>query len=39
MVNKSTGADPRATKMLIDTLTDAEKKAGMKAPYRPRPGG
>jgi hypothetical protein len=29
LVNKSTGADPHATKMLIDTLKDAEKKAGV----------
>jgi hypothetical protein len=32
LVNKSTGADMRATKMLIDMLKDAEKKAGMTPP-------
>ena len=32
LVNKSTGADLRATKMLIDMLKDAEKKAGMTPP-------
>ena len=36
LVNKSTGADLRATKMLIDTLKDAEKKAGA-APPEPSP--
>ena len=37
LVNKSTGADLRATKMLIDTLKDAEKKAGVTAPPEPAP--
>ena len=32
MVNKSASADLRATKMLIDMLKDAEKKAGMTPP-------
>jgi hypothetical protein len=31
LVDKSTGADLRATKMLIDMLKDIEKRAGMKA--------
>jgi hypothetical protein len=35
LVNKSTGADLRATKMLIDTLKDAEKKAGVMPPPEP----
>ena len=35
LVNKSTGADLRATKMLIDTLKDAEKKAGVQPPPEP----
>ena len=35
LVNKSTGADLRATKMLIDTLKDAEKKAGVTQPPEP----
>jgi hypothetical protein len=34
LVSKSTGADLRATKMLIDMLKDAEKKAGMTAAVR-----
>jgi Family of unknown function (DUF5681) len=37
LVNKSTGADLRATKMLIDTLKDAEKKAGVVPPAEPAP--
>ena len=37
LVNKSTGADLRATKMLIDTLKDAEKKAGVTQPPEPTP--
>jgi hypothetical protein len=32
LVNKSTCADLRATKMLIDMMKDAEKKAGAAAP-------
>src|SRR3974390_2027987 len=35
LVNKSTGADLRATKMLIDTPKDAEKKAGVTQPPEP----
>jgi hypothetical protein len=35
LVNKSTGADLRATEMLIDTLKDAEKKAGVVPPAEP----
>jgi Family of unknown function (DUF5681) len=31
LVDKSTGADLRATTMLIDMLKDIEKRAGMKA--------
>jgi hypothetical protein len=37
LVNKSTGADLRATKILIDTLKDAEKKAGVAPPPEPAP--
>ena len=37
LVNKSTGADLRATKMLIDTLKDAEKKAGVTQPPEAAP--
>ena len=37
LVNKSPGADLRATKMLIDTLKDAEKKAGVTQPPEPAP--
>jgi hypothetical protein len=37
LVNKSTGADLRATKMLIDALKDAEKRAGVTAPPEPGP--
>jgi hypothetical protein len=36
LVNKSAAADLRATKMLVDMLKDAEKKAGM-APSEPAP--
>jgi hypothetical protein len=32
LVNKSAGADLRATRMLIDTLKDVEKKAGVTQP-------
>jgi hypothetical protein len=35
LVNKSTGAELHATKMLIDTLKDAEKKAGVAPPSEP----
>ena len=35
LVNKSTGADLRATTMLIDTLKDAEKEAGVTQPPEP----
>ena len=37
MVNESTRANLRATKMLIDMLKDAEKKAGVTAPPEPAP--
>jgi hypothetical protein len=37
LVNKSAGADLRATKMLIDTLKDVEKKAGVTQPPEPAP--
>jgi len=37
LVNKSTGADLGATKMLIDALKDAEKKAGVAQPPEPAP--
>ncbi len=37
LVNKSTGADLRATKMLIDTPKDAEKKAGVAPSSEPAP--
>src|SRR5271169_6280249 len=37
LVNKSTGADLRATKMLTDMLKDAEKKAGVTPPPEPAP--
>ena len=37
LVNKSAGADLRATRMLIDTLKDAEKKAGVTQPPEPAP--
>jgi hypothetical protein len=38
MVDKSASADLRATKLLIDMMKDAEKKAGVAAPPpEPRP--
>jgi hypothetical protein len=37
MVNESARANLRATKMLIDTLKDAEKKAGAAPPPEPAP--
>jgi Family of unknown function (DUF5681) len=38
LVNKSTSADLRATKMLFDMMKDAEQKAGVAAPApEPRP--
>jgi Family of unknown function (DUF5681) len=37
LVNKSTGADLHATKMLIDTLKGAEKNAGVAPPSEPAP--
>ena len=37
LVNKSAGADLRATKMLIDMLKDVEKKAGVTPPAEPAP--
>ena len=37
LVNKSTGADLRATKMLIDMTKDIEKKAGAASPPEPAP--
>ena len=37
LVNKSTGADLRATKMLIDTLKDAETKADAAPAPEPAP--
>ena len=37
LVNKSTGADLRATKMLINALKDAEKRAGAAPPAEPAP--
>jgi hypothetical protein len=37
LVNKSAGADLRATRMLIDTLKDVEKKAGVTQPPEPAP--
>ena len=37
LVNKSTGADLRATQMLIDALKDVEKKAGVTQPPEPAP--
>jgi hypothetical protein len=36
-VNKSAAADLRATKMLVDMLKDAEKKAGVASPPQPAP--
>jgi hypothetical protein len=35
LVNKSAVADLRATKMLVDRLKDAEKKASVAAPLPP----
>ena len=35
MVNNAAGADLRATKMLIDMMTDIERKAGVAAPPEP----
>jgi Family of unknown function (DUF5681) len=37
LVNKSAGADLRATKMLLDALKDAEKKAGVAQSPEPAP--
>jgi hypothetical protein len=37
MVNESARANLRATKMLIDMLKDAEKKAGVTSPPEPAP--
>ena len=37
LVNKSAAADLRATKMLVDMLNDAEKKAGVAPPPAPAP--
>ena len=37
LVNKSAGADLRATKMLIDMMKDIEKKAGAAPPPEPAP--
>ena len=37
LVNKSAGADMRATKMLLDALKDAEKKAGVAQSPEPAP--
>ena len=37
LVNKSAGADLRATKMLIDMLKDVEKKAGARPSPEPAP--
>jgi uncharacterized protein DUF5681 len=37
LVDKSTGADLRATKMLIDLLKDIEKRAGVTPPPEPSP--
>ena len=37
LVNKSAAADLRATKMLVDMLNDAEKKAGVAPPSQPAP--
>jgi hypothetical protein len=37
LVNKSAAADLRATKILVDILKDAEKKAGMAPPSQPAP--
>ena len=37
LVNKSAAADLRATKMLVEMLKDAEKKAGIAPPQQPAP--
>jgi Family of unknown function (DUF5681) len=37
LVDKSTGADLRATKMLIDLLKDIERRAGMAPPPKASP--
>ena len=37
LVNKSAGADLRATKMLIDMMKEIEKKAGAAPPPEPAP--
>jgi hypothetical protein len=37
LVNKSTAADLRATKLLVDMLKEAEKKAGVVPPPQPAP--
>ena len=37
LVNKSTAADLRATKMVIDMMKDAEKKTGAAPPPEPSP--
>jgi Family of unknown function (DUF5681) len=37
LVNKSAGADLRATKMLIDMVKDIDKKAGTASPPEPDP--
>src|SRR6516162_8894644 len=37
LVNKSAAADLRATKMLVEMLKDAEKKAGIVLPPEPAP--
>src|SRR6516225_4303171 len=37
LVNKSAAADLRATKMLVEMLNDAEKKAGVAPPPQPTP--
>jgi hypothetical protein len=37
LVNKSAAADLRATKMLVDMLKDAEKRAGVASPPQPAP--
>ena len=35
LINKSAGADWRATKMLLDAVKDAEKQAGTPSPEAP----
>jgi hypothetical protein len=37
LVNKSTSADLRATKMLMDMMKDAQRKAGIAEPQQRRP--